>query len=182
MNKRPPPVPPAPFQPQRIVGPTKKIPTTVSSVMQRKPWEAPAVYQPQALTKPAAAPVALGLGQSKSVLNTSCGCSHGGLAASSALQMKPAVLQAAKAKKQKANEKLYKQAARNWSNYACYETSTARQIERGFANLNAIYTFMVRHQLAGADSFPGHCSGGKGNKKNNGTKAVLDKIRTTFGF
>jgi len=101
------------------------------------------------------------------------------------LQMKPAVIQAAKAKKKKkqnANAKLYAQAMQNWSSYACYETSTAKAIARRFDNENAIYTYMINHKVGGADSYPGHCSGGTGSKKNHGTQAMLDKIRKAFGF
>jgi hypothetical protein len=125
-------------------------------------------------TSPAAAKIV----QGKLAMPQPCGCSPKCSGQVLPVLMKANIIQAAK--KQKAMEKKYKQAARNWSNYACYETHSAKIIERHFNTLNEIHTFMVNHNLAGDDSFPGHCSGGKGNKQNSGTPAVLAKIRTAF--
>lgn len=95
-------------------------------------------------------------------------------------------IQMAKAHKKQAA--LYEQAAQNWDNYACYESSFAKDIERYFAEKargydkarQFILNFMVARGLGGDEYYPGHCSGNKSSKQNSGTKSVIDAIHSAF--
>jgi hypothetical protein len=91
-------------------------------------------------------------------------------------------------KQHKKQAALYDQAGRNWDNYACYESSFAKDIERYFAEKangyakarQAIINFMIARDMGGDNYFPGHCSATSASKQNAGTKSVIDAIHKVF--
>lgn len=134
---------------------------------------APALIPARAPIAPAAVKVAQG--KLVPMPGTPCGCGP-----------KTPPIQMA-SKKQKKLAGLYDQAAQNWENYACYDSSYARTIERFFLDFTpakkvrtAIISYMVARGLGGQDSYPGHCSADSSHKQNSGTKAVVDKIHAAF--